>query len=217
MDAARKLTSRILNTQQVYIDYVLKGESDRELAERYDVERTIVSKYRKKHGINTRLMTGEIGERLVLMELQRLGFSAVDMNLAESKTHGFDILVNGSIKVEVKTARALSKGSWRFALTCASNKYTKQSKNSIRLPNGRRKKLFMKTCDVVILCGISNKSVMFFVIPPLEIPFFLNTITVSNKGSGKWGLWKDRWDLILDAVKHTKKGCSNEPSTSIQF
>lgn len=185
-----------LDEQTLFHEYIVNGKSDRMIAQEYGCDRTNVVKKRQQFGINTRLETGEIGEHLTRMELRRLGFAVADMNRTESKTHPFDLLVNRKVKVDVKSARACKDGYWRFSLTskreCGNSL---KSGNYILLNNGRMKKIFANTCDLLVFCTVGDR-VNFYIMPSNIVPVDQNSITLSTSHTGKWSFWRNRWDLL---------------------
>lgn len=190
------MPNRIIDEQTIFQEYVIHGKSDREIAQEYGCHKTTVAKNRQQFGITTRLTTGEIGERLVHMELLRLGFTVVDMNRTESKTYPFDLLVNQRIRVDVKSAKANQDGYWRFALTVKKEcGHSLETGNFVLLDNGRIRKVFEKTSDFLVFCAI-GESINFYVLPPTEIPIKQNTVAISSDHCGKWSYWQDRWDLL---------------------
>lgn len=75
------------------------------------------------------------------------------------------------------------------------------NKNYTILHNGRWKKLYARTCDAVILCGLTNDSVDYFVIPSSKIPVSLTTLNISCNYQSDWIRWADKWDVIKELAK----------------
>ncbi|MDD9266060.1 hypothetical protein ACFPES_03340 [Paenibacillus sp. GCM10023248] len=184
----------VLTLDIVRQEYHIKGLSDRQIAEKYGVVRTAVTKFRSYHDIKSRAHSGDAGESLVKSKLENLGFQVDDMNKLQGKTHPYDLLVNKNIRVEVKTAKFLDN-KWTFVLTNKHESGMVESAFNIRLPNGRIKKDLSLSSDIVILCALIGQEAMFFVMPSTAIPKDQQTLSVT--ANGKWAIWRDRWELII--------------------
>lgn len=132
-------------------------------------------------------------------ELLANDFVVVNMN-KRSKTFPFDLLVNGKIRIDVKSAK-LHKGTWRFTLSNKAQLGLIESDRYIRLNNGRIRKKFAEDCDFVILCGIWETDASLFILPAKEICDIQQTIAVNPIGRGKWWEWHNRFDLIRETLK----------------
>lgn len=150
--------------------------------------------FRHNHNIPSRIYTGEIGEGIVVNELLLNHFVTVNMN-KRSKIHPYDLLVNGKVKIDVKTATE-QRRHFVFALSEKGNMGHAESEERITLDNGRTRKLFHKVCDFLILCGIAKGKHFLFIVPASEIPDTQQTITITNKGFGKWWEWHERFELL---------------------
>lgn len=102
-------------------------------------------------------MMGFYGEMLALKHLQFLGLNAT---YTGSNGVGYDILVEDTLKVEVKTARQGKNGKWLFALT-------KSSTDVKRFQDINKSDLVLLQC--VVECG----EVITFAVP--------TTILANNK------------------------------------
>ncbi|MDP4158180.1 MAG: hypothetical protein Q8911_00245 [Bacillota bacterium] len=180
--------------------YIVDGRSDSEIAKHFGIDRTAVVHFRKYHDIPTRIYTGETGEGIVAFELQKNDFVVVNMNL-RSKIHPFDLLVNGKVRIDVKSA-IMYQGSWKFNFGQKPQSGIIESDHYIRLPNGRMKKLFSTVCDFLILCCIHDDNHFLFVLPTSVIPDTQQTIAIYSSGVGKWWEWKDRFDLIWGVIRN---------------
>lgn len=199
----REITT--LRYQEVYQCYALDGLSDSEIAKRFKVDRTAVVHFRKRHNIPPRIYTGEIGEGIVVRELEATGFGFVVVNMNErSKLHPYDLLVNGIVRIDVKSAMAY-QGSWSFSLSQKPETGIIESDRYTRLNNGRLRKRFCSACDFVILCGIEGDRRTLFIIPSSEIPETQQSIKVYQAGQGKWWDWSNRFDLIREVIANHKK------------
>ena len=170
-------------------------KSDNEIASFLGLDRTTIVRARERFGIKTRLSVGRKGEMVALRKLEKLGFHALDMNKID-KLSDFDILVNDNLKIEVKSA---SEHRGRFGFTLSEKPETGcvVSDNRIRLPNGRTRKLFSKTCDFLLLVGFpKDKDPLFWIIPSKDIPDDLQTLTTSTSKNGKYAQYFNRFDLL---------------------
>ncbi len=152
--------------------------------------------FRKRYKIPTREFNGEIGEGIVTYELQKEDFVAINMNKL-SKIYPFDLLINGTVKVDVKTA-SQCYGKWVFALANSSTESDLETQKFTKLDNGKVRKRFDKTCDFIILCPLNQTSL--FIVPVHEISETLQSITIYPSGRGKWWKWQNRYDLIKRMV-----------------
>jgi len=188
----------------IYQSYVMDGLSDMEVAKRFGVCRTAVVHFRKNHGIPSRIYTGEVGEGIVASELQRNDFVVVNMNI-RSKIHPYDLLVNGVVRIDVKSAAVQHQGSWRFQLSQKSENGNIEGDHYVRLDNGRMRKQFSKVCDFIVLCGIKGGKSDLFIIPAREIPDTRQNISINPSGHGKWWEWNNRFELIRGVVKDHRR------------
>lgn len=186
----------VLSKEWLHKKYIIEGHSDKEIAAEIGVDRTTIVHHRKRHGIKTRIYTGETGEILVLNELRKQGRSVINLNEL-TKTSPFDLLVDGCIRVDVKSAAITSRGSWSFPLTQPPESGIMPC-NKLYCPTrtGRIKKDLSKTCDFVVLCCISKQKYFFLIIPSREIPLNLVSLFVSLSSTNKWLKWRNRWDLL---------------------
>ncbi|MED1953789.1 hypothetical protein [Brevibacillus centrosporus] len=180
----------------LFDEYVNKRMTDLEIAEKYGLTRTAISKMRKRVGIKSKDFTGQRGEALAIDELMAHGFKVENMN-KKSMTYPFDLLINDSIRVEVKSA-TLIDGYHRFILTESSENGNIESENRIKLSNGRTKKRFDKTCDFILLVGIDPETQnKFFLIPSYKLPESIQTIAIPSTLNSKYAEYKDRWDFLM--------------------
>lgn len=183
--------------------YVDLRKTDSEIANFFGTDRTSIVHLRKRYRIHTRKTTGEIGEEMVEKELRSRGFSVENMNDTD-KLHPFDLLVDDYLRIEVKTARLHKTGYFYFAL---SDKYTNdniESDHRIRLKNGRTRKLFRKTCEVIILVGIEdNGDCHFFILNSEDIPDEKQSSSapLNPFSKSKQNNYRENWDLIKQKVR----------------
>ena len=192
MTVGRKaLVDRTL-LKRLYVDL---EKSDNEIASILGLERTTITQARKRFGIKTRLSVGRKGETAALRKLEKLGFHVLDMNKVD-KLSEFDILVNDNLKIEVKSASE-HKGRFNYVLSEKPEDGLVVSDKRIRLPNGRTRKLYSKTCDFLLLVGFpKDKEPLFWIIPSKDIPDDLQTLGTSTSKNGKYAQYLNRFDLL---------------------
>lgn len=171
--------------------YTNMGWSDKEIGIFFGVDRTAVVHLRKKHCIKTRKSTGEIGEEFVIKQLENLGHQVLNLN-SKDKTAPYDLLVDGQIRIDVKTAKELNN-RFTFSLTDREKVTCIESDHRIRLANKRTKKLFRKTCDYLVLVGMRGDEIVSFIVPSVDLPDSLQNITIlTNPASNnKYMIYKD--------------------------
>lgn len=178
-------------------------KTDSEIAEFFGVDRTTIVHMRNKYNIQTRKTIGEIGEEMVMKELKSRGYLVRNMNEWD-KLHPFDIKLEDRIRVEVKTSSLSPNNRFYFALSEKPTNDNAESDVRIKLPNGRTRKLYRKTCDLMIFVGLeSNGDCHFFIYKPDEIDDHVQTISVTLDPFSKCGMNKHRedWDLVKKIVQ----------------
>lgn len=183
------------------------GRTDSEIAEFFGADRTTIVNHRKRYGIKARKSTGEIGEEMVMKELRSRGFSVKNMNKVD-KLHPFDLLLNDAVRIEVKSSK-LKNDRFSFVFSEKPTNDNIESDTRIRLKSGRTRKLFRKTCDLMILVGIDDvKDCHFFILNPKDIPDQVGTIIVPYNpfSKSKYAKYRENWDLI-ENIKKTS--CAN--------
>lgn len=174
--------------------YTKRGLSDMEIASFIGVDRTAISHLRKGFDIPTRKSLGEIGEEYIEKKLKSFGCEVKNMNDVD-KTSIFDLLVNNQIRIEVKTASEIN-GIYRFTLTNKEECNHVESNHRIRLPSGRTRKLYRKTCDYIICVCIKDKMVYPYIIPSRDITDSLQTILITPKRESKYHSYFKNWKQI---------------------
>lgn len=179
--------------------YLHEKKTDVEIAKTHGVDRTRITQLRKLYGIPTRKHTGQLGEEIALKELKKREFIVTDMNKSDA-THPFDILINERVRVDVKTTFVDPFGFFCFKFTDKSRSGTIVSDVRIKLPNGKFKKLFTKTCDVLLLVGvIENHAPRFFLIPSNHIPDRQQSVSIpSYQVNSKYFVYENRWDFLIN-------------------
>lgn len=167
--------------------------TDKEIGKRYGTDRTSITHLRKDYGIPNKMTVGRAGELYAIRRLQEIGLDALDMNIA-NRLAPFDILLDGHLRVEVKTSSMNKKKStYNFSLSeCASNGY-KVGTNRIRLKSGRTRKLYSKSCDVLLLVCWDNKNV--YLIPSGDIPDHQTNVKISAC-TKRYAKYKDNWEVL---------------------
>lgn len=185
MDLSKELISHL------YLDM---GHSDREIAEFIGLHRATISKIRNDYGIETRQSVGELGEKYAKKKLIQLGHTVIDMN-ETNKTAPFDLMVNGRIRIEVKSAME-QRGEFKFVMTDKEENKNIESNHRIKLSSGRTKKVYRKTCDFIIFVGVKGKSALPIIIPSKLINDRLQTLSFPLSGQSKYSEFVNAWQLI---------------------
>lgn len=175
--------------------YTQSNKTDREIAEFFNIDRTYIVKARSEFGVNTRISTGDIGEQKAIKKLRSKGFRVRDMNL-KNKLSPFDLMVNGKVRVEIKSAKFSSKlKRYCFALSEQAKRNCVESNERITLRNGRTKKLFSKTCDFIIFVCIGNGEDVFYVLPSNILPDDMSALNI-RVDDMKYARFKNNWELL---------------------
>lgn len=189
---------KLVDPRKVRHLYENLGKTDAEIAEILNCHRTAIVHARKQYNIQTRKSIGTIGEEMAEKELRSRGYHVINMN-EKDKTYPYDLLVNGTCRVEVKSSAVHKDGSFYFSLTDKPECQKKESDTCIRLKNNRTRKMYRKTCDVMVLVGIEeNGDCHFFILYPSEIPDDLQGIRtpLNPFADSKYNLCRERWDLF---------------------
>lgn len=186
----------MLNKQILDHLYTKMGWSDKEIGVFFGVDRTSVVHLRKRHCIETRKSTGEIGEEFVIKNLEFLGHKVTNLN-KDDKTSSYDLLVDGHVRIDVKTAKELN-GRYSFTLTDKEDISCIESNHRIRLSNKRTKKLFRKTCDYLVLVGMKEDKFDSFIVPSMDLPDNLGGIAVpiNPSSKSKYNIYREKWDFL---------------------
>ncbi len=184
--------------------YTNMGWSDKDIGIFFGVDRTAVVHLRKKHCIKTRKSIGEIGEEFVIKQLEELGHQVLNLN-SKDKTAPYDLLIDGHIRIDVKTSKELNN-RYFFCLTEKEANGNKESENRIRLDNNRTKKLYRKTCDFLILIGMRENQFDSYIVPSGDLPDKLQGIAVliNAASKSKYNSYKEEWNLLKK-----KPSCAN--------
>lgn len=177
---------------------VKRGWSDRQIAEFYNLDRTTVFYFRKRFGIKRETSTGRKGELIAIKMLEDRGYEVKDMNLAD-KTAPYDLLVNGEIRVEVKTASLLGKDkSYRFLLTNPPSSRCIESETRTILKSGRSLKHYDKTCDIMMFIGITEELV--WIMPSKVMKSRIGTVSLNTRRS-RYARYLNNFEEIEKALE----------------
>lgn len=179
------------------------NRTDMQISEFYGVDRTYISHIRADYGIPNKMTLGRRGELEAMKVLEEKGFRVSDMNLIDSQA-SYDILLNGSIRLDVKSASFKEeKNSFTFALSEKRENGCKPGENRIRLKSGRTKKIFSKTCDFLVFVGFKDNIPSFYIVPSDELDETKGTLyfKIDNPHFRKY---KNNWQQF-NHVKSTKK------------
>ena len=161
------MNNSFLTKENISYLYQTRGFSDREISEIYNIDRTYVVHLRKNYGIPSRaeVSTGRIGEKKVIEHLIELfGVENVlDMNEID-KTHPYDILLFGKIRIEVKTSKRSLDGWFRFSFSNAGSLGANVNNPYIFTTHtGRTIKNLDYTCDYLCLVFIEDDYTFSFI------------------------------------------------------
>ena len=186
----------MLTKELLIREYMYNGLSDQQIATKYGFARHTIGYARSKYGIPTRVKTGTVGEEIAERALTRNGFRVFNMNALDN-LYIFDLLVNDRIRIDVKSAIDSDGSRWLFSLTNSSSLGIKTDNGYYsKLKNGRLKKDFSKTCDLLMFVGIKPLE-RIYIVPSKIIPWDQQSIAINIYGlSGKWAEWQERYDLI---------------------
>ena len=111
---------------------------------------------------------GLSGELKVKDKLEELGYKVEKMSIK----HPYDLLVNGNIKIDVKTARKYNSGKEWSSYSFNLEKYN-------------------PTCDIYVFICVEDEK--YLIIPS---KFLKQTQLCITDKKSKYDIYKDRWDYI---------------------
>lgn len=172
--------------------------SDKQIANMLGVSRSYIVHLRKLYGIEAKsqaIATGRIGELYTILSLLNEGYSVRDTN-ALDKTAPYDILVDGKIKVDVKTATICTEGCYKFQFGNSKDKQIALTSGVIKTKTGRTLKKYSESCDYIILVALSDDTQAFVI--PSNQPELIGkqTISISNVNNNRFNRFKNNWDLL---------------------
>lgn len=171
------------------------GLGDYEIAKLCNTDRLTVRRNRLKFtGVTRPKLCGRDGELIAIDTLNKLGFSCDDMN-AKDVHSDYDILVDGKVRIEVKTS--MCDGiSWKFTLTTRHHKSIDNSGRYAPTRGTRYAKLISRYSDFLLLIGLDGDDKYYFVVPSSEIKDGQQTISIAKSLNTKLSSFKDRFDLL---------------------
>lgn len=179
--------------------YIAQGLSDKEIADIKGISRSYVCRLRNGYAIRTTahaFVTGRIGELYVLGELKERGFDATDMNLIDSK-YIYDVLVDNSVRLEVKTARMTTDGAFKWQFANKGGLNLKVSEIRGLTNTGRTIKHYHKTCDFIVLVALDIDKAFTYIIPS-DNPNIkgMQTISITSMENSKFEAYRENWDIL---------------------
>ncbi|XKH51333.1 hypothetical protein LG275_03810 [Chryseomicrobium palamuruense] len=196
MNESEKEIPEVLNQETLEDLYIQKRLTDREIAKLYELDRTSIVHRRKAYGIKTRNKIVTPSVNLVKQKLLELGYQVTNLKDTD-KTAPYDLLLNGRIRVEVVAAGVTNDNSFKFLFGSSSKRELIESEYRIQLPNGRFKKIYRKTCDFFVFCGIENSDVYYWIMPSGALPDTMQTLSLRIPPSqSKYECYADAWNLL---------------------
>lgn len=186
-----------INKNKLKSLYVEDSFSDSEIANMIGVSRSYISHLRRQFNIPTRVGTGRIGEVIAMLQLLSEGFSVKDLN-ATNKTASYDVLVDGSIRVDVKTAKISSKGRFVFSMANKSEGDHINTKK-IKTSSGRLLKDYSKSCDYLMFVCLRENPQIFIIPSSEEIVKMKSTINIKSDSDRKFDAFKNNWSMLKGA------------------
>lgn len=200
MNIDNETTNQILDTQTLRTLYTVDGLSDAQIAKRYNLKRATVSQRRKTHHIPTRKSTTSSAIDKVTQELHNRGFAITHVKGCNTLST-YEFLINHKLRVQVLAASLSHGNSYRISLTQSAKVHKQASTTRIQLPNGRFRKDFRKTCDVLICVGIDKGKPNYWIIPSDQIPDRLQTLTLKPLYThSKYDKYYDAWNVLSKKI-----------------
>lgn len=172
--------------------------SDSQIAKMLGVSRTYIVHLRKLYGIEAKsqaIATGRIGELYTILSLLNQGYSVRDTN-ALDKTAPYDVLVDGKIKVDVKTATICTEDCYKFQFANSKDKRIALTSSVIETKTGRTLKKYSESCDYIVLIALSDDTQAFVL--PSDHPELIGkqTVSISNIHKNRFNRFRNNWDLL---------------------
>lgn len=171
--------------------YDIEGLTDREIASRYNVDRTTVIYNRNKHGIKTRVFPHDFAVEAVMDKLVDEGF-LFENKKENNKTFGYDLSVGGK-RVKVISSNLSKEGRYKYCLTSKEENKNVKSEYRIKLPNGRFKILLPKVCDILICVGIEGADMHFWIIPTEALEPMIQSLSIKVVPENKYFQYYENW------------------------
>lgn len=97
----------------------------------------------------------------------------------ENMRGSYDFLVNETVRLQVFGSKYDTNNKrYSYAFTQSLKKGSKPSEFHIPLSNGRIRKLYRKTCDVMLFVGIRDEMIDFWCVPSDQIDDHLQLMTL---------------------------------------
>lgn len=183
--------------------------SDSQIAKMLGVSRTYIVHLRKAYGIKANaqaISTGRIGELFAILSLLNQGYSVRDMN-SINKTAPYDILVDGKIRIDVKSAVLGTEKCYKYQFGNSKDKQIALTSNVTETKTGRTLKKYSESCDYIVLVTLSENTQVFVI--PSNHPDLVGkqTISISNVANNRFNQFRNGWDLL--------RGDENVPSNKL--
>lgn len=174
------------------------GKSDKEIGDFLGVHRSNITHYRKNNNIPKPTTVGRQGELAAISRLRKLDFEVEDLNLID-KSSRYDLLINGNLKIEVKSSKRNKDGRFRFAFANKRENQCKTSDDVLRLKNGKTVKNYQKFADYFIFVGIDDDIYHFWVMPTNLIKVGQQNLTLNDTNRP---IFKNNFSLLREGVKN---------------
>ncbi|MGF2716737.1 helix-turn-helix domain-containing protein [Bacillus cereus] len=194
IQANRKRCS--LTKEQVYNLYVEKGLSDNQIADLFNTYSAVISRLRERYGIQTRKVITDQSLPYVYNILMQMGFKVENMR---QHTHMsfFDFLLNGRIRIDVRTSTTFYNNNLNFKLLDRDKSDYEVSDIRLKMDSGRTKRNIRNTCDYVICVGYIKEKPHCWVIPSRDLKEDLQGITIRPYSErSKYNFYAEAWHLI---------------------
>ncbi|PTK22492.1 hypothetical protein [Staphylococcus hominis] len=173
------------------------GKSDKEIGDFLGVHRSNITHYRKNNNIPKPTTVGRRGELAAISRLRKLGFEVEDLNLID-KSSRYDLLVNETLKIEVKSSKRAKDGRFRFSFANKRENQCKTSESVMRLKNGRTVKNYQKFADYFIFVGIDDDVYHFWIMPTNLIGVGQQILTLNDTNRP---MFKNNFSLLREGVQ----------------
>lgn len=173
------------------------GKSDKEIGDFLGVHRSNITHYRKNNNIPKPTTVGRRGELAAISRLRKLGFEVEDLNLID-KSSRYDLLVNETLKIEVKSSKRAKDGRFRFNFANKRENQCKTSESVMRLKNGRTVKNYQKFADYFIFVGIDDDVYHFWIMPTNLIGVGQQILTLNDTNRP---MFKNNFSLLREGVQ----------------
>lgn len=186
-----------INEKKLKTLYIEEGFSDSEIANMIGVSRSYISHIRRQFNIPTRVGTGRVGELIAMIQLLSEGFAIKDLN-ATDKTAPYDILVDGELRIDVKSAKISSNGRFVFSMANKSEGDHIKTKK-IKTSAGRLLKDYSKSCDYLMFICLRENPQIFIIPSNEEIVRMKSTINIKSDSDRKFDAFKNNWSMLKGA------------------